>query len=184
MGTNYYLFTKDKDFVKKHFIGKSKWDPEYEIVDEPDLGYWVHLCKTSWGWRTLWQSHNNAYKSVKELSRFLYDNRDKFKIYDEYMKEHSLEKFDTDIIQRDTYLLTHGEREKNVWGRYKMFNISHWGIVRAEEDDDTDDCIYTPFDHLEYFAFERMHGQREYINDFIHYWNDEDGNNFSDGDFS
>jgi len=31
-------------------------DIEYEIVDEPYLGYEVHLCKLSAGWRPLLQS--------------------------------------------------------------------------------------------------------------------------------
>ena len=39
MGTNFYLATKSKETRDKYFGWK------YEIVDEPDWGYEIHIAK-------------------------------------------------------------------------------------------------------------------------------------------
>ena len=49
MSTNYYMITKDKDFVKKYFPN------EYELTDLPYFGYEVHIGKRSIGWKPLFQ---------------------------------------------------------------------------------------------------------------------------------
>lgn len=49
-------------------------DEEYEIVDEPYLGYQVHLNKLSCGWRPLFQMHKNI-KIFKELEDFCLKNK-------------------------------------------------------------------------------------------------------------
>ena len=48
MGTNFYLMSKSKKLMRAHFAVEEKYgisDEEYEIVDEPYLGYRVHLNK-------------------------------------------------------------------------------------------------------------------------------------------
>ena len=42
--------------MREYFAVETEYtikDIEYEIVDEPYLGYEVHLCKLSAGWRPL-----------------------------------------------------------------------------------------------------------------------------------
>ena len=41
MSTNYYMMTIDKKLANKYFEG------EYEIVDDPYLGYQIHIGKRS-----------------------------------------------------------------------------------------------------------------------------------------
>lgn len=50
MGTNYFLFTKSKRLARMHFAIESDYgvtDEEYEITDDPYLGYKIHLNKCS-----------------------------------------------------------------------------------------------------------------------------------------
>ncbi len=58
MGKNYYMFIKNKKVARDNFAEVDEYgnvDPEYEIVDEPELGCKVHLNKCSCGWRPLFQ---------------------------------------------------------------------------------------------------------------------------------
>ena len=46
MGTNFYLMSKSKKLIRENFAVEKDYgitDEEYEIVDEPYLGYQVHL---------------------------------------------------------------------------------------------------------------------------------------------
>ena len=89
MGTNYYLFTGSKQLARKYFAEVSEYgyvDAEYEIVDEPRLGYEIHLNKCSCGWRPLFQCHK-AFKSFAELESFFKKHEKSLIIYDEYGEE-------------------------------------------------------------------------------------------------
>ena len=71
MGTNYYLFIKNKKVARDNFAEVDEYgnvDPEYEIVDEPELGYKIHLNKCSYGWRPLFQIHK-AFRSFSHAGR-------------------------------------------------------------------------------------------------------------------
>ena len=60
MGTNFYLMSRNKKLMREHFAVETEYDIkdiEYAIVDEPYLGYEIHLNKLSWGWRPLFQRH-------------------------------------------------------------------------------------------------------------------------------
>lgn len=72
MGTNFYLMSRNKKLMREHFAVETEYtikDIEYEIVDEPYLGYEVHLCKLSAGWRPLFQRHKTI-STFKELEEF------------------------------------------------------------------------------------------------------------------
>lgn len=65
MGTNYYLISKNKKLIREYFAVETQYgisNEEYEIVDEPYLGYQVHLNKLSAGWRPLFQKHKTIKK--------------------------------------------------------------------------------------------------------------------------
>ena len=62
MGTNFYLMSKSKKLIRENFAVEKNYgvtDVEYELVDEPYLGYQIHLNKLSCGWRPLFQRHKN-----------------------------------------------------------------------------------------------------------------------------
>ena len=62
MGTNFYLFTQDKEAKEKYFLG------DYELTEFPSLGYLVHIAKTSYGWLPLFQMRETI-KSTKDIER-------------------------------------------------------------------------------------------------------------------
>lgn len=165
MGTNYYMMTTDKEFVKENFING------YELTDTPYFGYEIHLCKCSIGWKTLFKYHPMAYTSVKHMVDFLKSNKDKFKIYDEYNEEQDLDKFIDYIVNRDSK----APRHKYVWDKNSFGNLSIC-------DEAEDDYIESPFDHIKYLEFEMRNNS--YFNAYYEkYHNDTEGYNFIDSDF-
>lgn len=85
MGTNYYMIMKDKELVTKYF------DNEYEFTDLPYFGYEVHIGKRSCGWKPLFEWHENAYKSVDDMLKFLEFHKMDIEIYDEYNEKFSID---------------------------------------------------------------------------------------------
>lgn len=75
MGTNFYFFTKDKRVCEKYFAYS------YELTDDPEFGYEIHIAKTSMGWIPLFQAHSGC-KSVADMKK-IFDTED-VKIVDEY----------------------------------------------------------------------------------------------------
>lgn len=92
MSTNYYLYTQNKDLVKKHFRD------EYCLTDEPFFSYEVHIAKRSFGWKPLFQAHKNAYQSVKEMLAFFKMHEDEITIADEYGREYFVEELEEELI--------------------------------------------------------------------------------------
>lgn len=91
MGTNYYMFIKNKKVARENFAEVDEYgnvDPEYEIVDEPELGYKVHLNKCSCGWRPLFQIHK-AFRLFSEMESFYKKYENDLMIFDEYGEEFS-----------------------------------------------------------------------------------------------
>ena len=166
MGTNYYLHTKDKRLVAEHFPA------EYTLTDMPDFGYEVHLCKMSAGWKTLFQAHKFAYNSVKEMTAFFRQNKDKITIYDEYDDKQDLEEFIDLYVNRDKLAAQHSQR---------LVIDAQGGIRRA--DDTTKSYITTPIDHLAYGDFMSEYRYFSGFESVREYWNDDEGYNFCDRDF-
>ena len=166
MGTNYYLHTKDKRLVAEHFPA------EYTLTDIPDFGYEVHLCKMSVGWKTLFQAHKFAYNSIKEMTAFFRQNKDKITIYDEYDDKQDLEEFIDLYTNRDKLAAQHSQR---------LVIDAQGGIRRA--DDTTESYITIPIDHLAYGDFMSKYRYFSGFESVREYWNDEEGYNFCDRDF-
>lgn len=166
MGTNYYMITTDKQFVEENFIN------EYVLTDVPYFGYEVHLCKCSMGWKTLFECHPMAYTSVKHMIDFLKSNRDKFKIYNEYSDEQDVDKFIDYIVNRDK----ESPKNKYIWRKNTFSKLTMC-------DEAEDDYIETPFDHIEYFEFEKKHNPYANSSWQEKYYNDTEGYNFVEGCF-
>ena len=95
MGTNFYLMSKSKKLIRENFAVEKNYgvtDVEYELVDEPYLGYQIHLNKLSCGWRPLFQRHKNI-KSFKQLEGFCMKNNNIVEIYDEYGEKYTWKQY-------------------------------------------------------------------------------------------
>ena len=144
------MMTTDKELVKKYFNG------EYEIVDDPYLGYEIHIGKRSGGWKPLFEEHDNAYTSVSEMLKFLKEHRDKIEIYDEYGDLHTITQLKEELID---------------WAENQEKRIIHY--------DDYIGYIEAPIDHVE---MEQIDKRNLWLN--IRYWHDKDGYDFTDRPFS
>lgn len=142
--------TTDKELVNKYF------DEEYEIVDDPYLGYEIHIGKRASGWKPIFEDHNSAYDSVSGLLDFLQRHRDKVKIYDEYNELLTINQLKEELID---------------WADNQERRVIHY--------DDYIGDIETPIDHVEM-------DQRDNRNSWlkIHYWHDKDGYDFTNRSFS
>lgn len=155
IGTNFYMMTTNKELVKKHFSN------EYEIVDEPYLGYEIHIGKRSAGWKPLFEEHKHAYDSVEGLLKFLENNRDDIRIFNEYREE-----FDINGLKEK--LIMWADRQKKRKLKYEN------GWLTEDENGEID----SPIDHVEYSKIDPC----SYLN--IKYWHDKDGYDFTDRSFS
>lgn len=167
MGTNYYLYTKDKRLVAEHF------PVEYTLVDMPDFGYEVHICKMSAGWKTLFQAHKFAYNSVKEMTKFFRKNKDKITIYDEYDSKQDLEEF------IDLYT----NRDKLGAENSQKVSINAQGSITEVTDDTDKPYITTPIDHIKYGVFIAKQTDITVFRSYVDYWNDDEGYNFCNCEF-
>ena len=91
MGTNFYMMTKNKELAQKYA------PYSYELTDEPEFGYSIHVAKTSMGWLPSFQGHKDGIQSVKEYKE-AYDAGE-FIIYDEYGTIYTWEEFDERVLQ-------------------------------------------------------------------------------------
>ena len=114
------MMTTDKELVNKYFDG------EYEIVDDPYLGYEIHIGKRASGWKPIFEDHNSAYDSVSGLLDFLQRHRDKVKIYDEYNELLTINQLKEELID---------------WADNQERRVIHY--------DDYIGDIETPIDHVE-----------------------------------
>lgn len=154
MGTNYYMLTQNKAMKNKYF------PDDCVLTDYPDLGYCIHICKKSIGWKTLFQSHPKAYNSVAELEAFILTHKEDFIFFDEYNESFTAE----DFVEHIKYL----DRDKN--GNIGSWNKGTKPLICHEE-------------------YKKEHPE-EYYNSVFHsydavkYWQDEDGYDFTEGEFS
>lgn len=148
MGSNFYLHTKNKNLVQKYA------PYSYELTDEPEFGYEIHIGKTSCGWLPLFQAHQDGISSIKQYKEAYATGE--FKIFDEYGTEYTWKEFDKRVLQ---------------------FNGGKKGVApkkKIEQDKnsayyDKNMPEYLPISHFEY-------ADGKYSNE---YFTDEDGYEFS-----
>lgn len=143
--------TKSKETRDKYF-GYS-----YELTDEPDWGYEIHIAKTSAGWLPSFQAHD-CFKSITELKK-LYETGE-FIIYDEYGDVYNWEEFDERVLKHNGGVRGAVPREKIIQNKN-----SPWY--------DSDLPEYRPISHFEY-------GHGKYSS---HYFADPDGYEFTTQEF-
>ena len=143
------MMTTDKELVKKYFDG------EYEIVDDPYLGYEIHIGKRSAGWKPLFEAHDNAYTSVSEMLDFIM-NHPEIHIFDEYGESFSIAQLKEELID---------------WAENQEKIMIHYDDYIGE--------IQSPIDHVE---MDRRDNRNPWLK--IHYWHDKNGYDFTDRPFS
>lgn len=186
--------TRNKQLAHKYFAVENDWgitDEEYKIVDDPYLGYEIHLNKCSCGWRPLFQRHK-SFKSWEELQRFYLDHADGLEIYDEYGEQFSWDQYKKKIFD-------HAAREpepmKWVYGidplsRTFMDNPKPRLYHDRCEPEEAD--FWIPIDHVKYFETEKAAREKYKVwsypifDDFKN-WNDPNPDyliDWTEGDFS
>lgn len=143
------MMTTDKELVNKYFEG------EYEIVDDPYLGYQIHIGKRAGGWRPLFEAHEKAYSSVSELMQFIM-NHPEIHIFDEYGESLSISQLREELID---------------WADNQEKRMIHYDDYIGE--------IQAPIDHVE---MGQRDNRNTWLK--IHYWHDKDGYDFTDRPFS
>lgn len=167
--------TKNKELAEKYF------PDEFNLVDTPYFGYEIHIGKRSLGWCPLFQNHDNAYKSVADMKRFIKHHQADIEIFDEYGQQFTL-----DQLQKE--LIDWGKRQEIRYMKHipegvpdEVFGGKKYLIESTKDDYD----ITIPFDHIEY---EKLDPDNErYRFGYFHesyYTKDKEGYNFMEGDFS
>ena len=148
MGTNYYLFTNNKMLARKCFAEERVYgyvEVEYDIVDESELGYKIHLNKCSYGWRPLFQCHK-AFRSLSELERFFKRHENDLRLFDEYQREYLWDEYKQLIID---HAKQKPEPVRWVYGEEKLFNDGRKRLY-TEKCSPEEAELWIPFNHLEY----------------------------------
>ena len=176
MGTNFYLMSRNKKLIREHFAVETEYDIkdiEYAIVDEPYLGYEIHLNKLSWGWRPLFQRHKTI-NTFKELEEFCLKNKSVISIYDEYGRRYTWKQYFEKVYE-------HSQQKKQP--RKWIYDIDstfpncgpHLQNVSCTEQEAE---IYIPFCHREYNEKEKLAKERFHVNERLwckeKYWEDPD----------
>lgn len=150
MGTNFYLFTKNKKIAQKYA------PYSYVLVDIPDFGYEIHIGKCSGGWLPLFEAHSNGIRSIKEYKE-AYDTGN-FKIYDEYDREYNWADFEEKVLKHNGGVAGAIPREyyeKDPSSPFYYADMPNW----------------TPISHFD--------TKYAYM-----YFKDDEGYEFTEGDFS
>lgn len=94
MGTNFYFFTQNRTVAD--LMG-----PKREVTDIPELGWELHIAKTSCGWKPVFEEHKQIH-SVRDLDRFYHDNMHYLTIFDEYKQKYTWPEFEERVIKHGT----------------------------------------------------------------------------------
>jgi hypothetical protein len=131
MGTNFYLRKKKPRLV----------------YDE------IHIAKTSWGWKPLFEQHIGEIESVRQLKN-AYDSGE-YIIVDEEGDEYNWEEFDERVLQ---------------WAECQR------QVIKERGQDD-----FEPIDHVEYDN--RNQDKYGFLYDRSMHYHDEEGYDFFSGEF-
>ena len=169
MGTNFYLMSRNKKLMREYFAVETEYtikDIEYEIVDEPYLGYKVHLCKLSAGWRPLFQRHKTI-STFKEVEEFCLKNKSMVSIYDEYGRRYTWKQYFKKVYNHSQ---RKAEPRKWIYDIDPIFPDNgprlHMASCTEQEAE-----IYMPFCHREHNEKEKLAKERFHVHERI--WSDE-----------
>lgn len=178
MGTNFYMMTRNRDLAHKNFAEDTEYgviDETYEIVDNPYLGYRIHLNKLSFGWRPLFQKHK-AFQSWRELENFALSHSDEVEFYDEYGRQYEFGDYKERVFE---HAARKPEPVKWVYDYDRLFHNSTQKHLLTVRCDPEEADLWIPFNHVEYFKTEEAAKNKFHVYDYpifhdIKYWNDPD----------
>lgn len=177
MGTNYYFITQSQELVNEHFAKKlhyGNYDKEYRVVDEPYLGYQIHLNKLSAGWKPLFEEHKE-FRTFDQLKGFYNKHKNDLQIYNGGGNIFTWEEY-FNVVHK------HSLREikpfKWVYKEEKFLWDYRLGLDTVPCTDEEAE-LYIPFDHMIYRETEKAARYKFGISDIEHsvypnYWNDPD----------
>ena len=94
MGTNFYFFTQNRAVAD--LMGAKR-----VVTDIPELGWELHVAKTSCGWKPVFEEHAQIH-SVRDLDKFYHDNMHYLTIFDEYKQKYTWPEFEERVIKHGT----------------------------------------------------------------------------------
>lgn len=146
--------SRNKKLMREYFAVETEYtikDIEYEIVDEPYLGYKVHLCKLSAGWRPLFQRHKTI-STFKEVEKFCLKNKSMVSIYDEYGRRYTWKQYFKKVYNHSQ---RKAEPRKWIYDIDPIFpdNGARLHMASCTEQEAE---IYMPFCHREYNENEKL----------------------------
>lgn len=180
MGTNYYFFTKNKKiahlFATKSEYSDNYYDEEYKIVEDPDLGYLIHLNKCSAGWKPLFQIHK-PFQTFNQLRQFYVNYYGDLWIYDEYNNNWNWNDY-VKMIENHSKITP--KPYKWVYEVDELFPRTdgrpslHLKQCAPDEAD-----VFSPFDHIIYRqtekqARDKFRAYNYYLSENTKYYNDSD----------
>lgn len=177
MGTNYYMYLKEKKLA-------AKLSDHYVLTDDPDFGYSIHLGKTSFGWKPLMEVQR-GYHTFKKLEHIVLAN-DNIKIYNEYGEWLTWQEYKDTVVDH-----SRREPEPCKWNYRtdEVFNPNRKSLY-LDRCDPAEAEIWTPFSHAEY---QRTYNEAKrkfgYSEDYIFHeptYQEDPNYNFDwvEGDFS
>ena len=163
------MMSRNKKLMREYFAVETEYtikDIEYEIVDEPYLGYKVHLCKLSTGWRPLFQRHKTI-STFKEVEKFCLKNKSMVSIYDEYGRRYTWKQYFKKVYNHSQ---RKAEPRKWIYDIDPIFpdNGARLHMASCTEQEAE---IYMPFCHREYNENEKLAKERFHVHERI--WGDE-----------
>lgn len=148
MGTNYYLTTTNKDLAHDKF----GWN--YQYREDPELCYAIHLNKCSFGWRPLFQRHEQ-FQSFNELLDFIESCGDGMKIYDEYGRKYTVDEYKDMMVNHADRELMPEKWVYSVTDFDKKYSKNPKPSLHTEECEPEEADLWIPFIHDEYARTER-----------------------------
>lgn len=103
MGTNFYFATQNKELAHQF---------NYEIEEDPNLHYSIHLAKTSMGWLPLFQAHKGMIESVADIKKVMEKYSKDLKLVNEYDEEYTWEQFEDRVVRFNGGVYGREERYK------------------------------------------------------------------------
>ena len=122
MSKNYYVLTKDKSLISKYGL-------QYSLTDEPDWGYWIHICQTTQLLKPLYQAHQQI-RDIDAVIRFIQEPN--IQIYDEYLEPVEVQGF-IDTVINDDYYVNHALTRWDDFSKSSYFSNTYFKDYKGYE---------------------------------------------------
>ena len=180
--------TRNKELAHKYFANDTPYGvvgETYKIVDDPYLGYQIHLNKLSCRWRPLFQKHK-AFKTWNELEVFVLAHYEDVEFFDEFKNKYTFYEYKDTVFK---HIDTKSYPYKWVYDYYDgiLSGAKNQKLLYLKECEPEEVDIWSPFEHGIYFKTERDAQKRFGVSNYepvFNYWSDPDYMfDWTDGNF-